>query len=303
MSSVNIAKCKQTEILRLIMHCDKDLRTRVEHSNKHINKKLTHKNTQMGGSYEEVRKRFEDTLAELDSKPKANLRHDRVVAYAAECCIPQPDEKMDTEAQRNAWIAGIEKILKSMYPEIVFLAKYVHYDEVHEYLNPETGEHVLSRPHVHMYFMPVVDGKLNGKKIFPNRSSLRQFHHEVDELTKGIYGFSYGNGTKKKSFDTVEHLKLESEKAELEARRTALEEKEKELINRQVAIRQQEQIVEDREQQVYRREAKMMSFMNSTIGQKAIQEYNASIRTEQRPRGKKQGGKIGPVVETEIEIK
>ena len=305
MSSLNAATCKQTEVLRLLAHCDAELRTKSEHSNKHINKELTYKNIQIGGSYEEVRKRFEDTLTELDSRPRANKRIDRTCAYAIVGPLPEPDESKDTERQRNAWIAGIEKILKADYPEAVFLAKYIHYDEVHDYINPETGEHVMSRPHMHMYVMPVINGKLNGKKFFPGRSSLRQFHRKVDELTKEIYGFTYGNGTKKKSYDTVEHLKIESEKAEIEERRVALEEKEKELINRQVAIRQQEQIVEDREQQINRREAKMLAFLNSNIGRKAMQEYNAVLRnnTVTPARGRKQGGKIGHVIEREMEVK
>lgn len=305
MSSLNIATCKQKQVLRLLAHCDKVMRTKAEHSNKHINKDLTYKNIQIGGSYEEVRKRYEDTLAELDSRPRANKRIDRTTVVAVEGPLPEPDETKDTEQQRNAWIAGVEKILKSEHPEAVFLAKYIHYDEVHDYINPETGEHVTSRPHMHMYVMPVIEGKLNGKKFFPGRASLRQFHRKVDELTKEIYGFTYGNGSKKKSFDTVEHLKFESEKAELEERKIALEEKEKELINRQVAIRQQEQIVEDREQQVNRREAKMLAFLESNIGKKAMQEYNAVLRnnTVTPTRGRKQGGKIGHAIEREMEVK
>ncbi len=305
MGSLNAATCKQTQVIRLLAHCDKDLRLKAEHSNKHINKDLTYKNIQIGGSYEEVRKRFEDTLAELDSRPKSNRRIDRTCAFALEGVLPEPDESKDTELQKNAWIAGIENIIKADYPEAVVLATYIHYDEVHEYINAETGEHVMSRPHMHMYVMPIINGRLCGKKFFPNPSSLRRFHRKVDELTQSIYGFSYGNGSKKKSYDTVEHLKIESEKAEIEERRSAVEEKEKELINRQVAISQQEQIVKDREQQVNRREAKMLAFLESNIGKKAMQEYNAVLRnnTVTPTRGRKQGGKIGHAIEREMEVK
>lgn len=305
MSSLNVDTCKQREVLRLLAHCDKELRPKAEHSNKHINKHLTYKNVQFGGTYEEIRKRFEDTLAQLDAKPRANKRIDRTCLLAIEGVLPEADETKDTEQQRDAWIAGIEKILRAKHPETVFVAEYIHYDEIHDYINPETGEHVMSRPHMHMYVMPVIDGKLNGKKFFPGRASLREFHRKVDELTKEIYGFSYGNGTKKKSFDTVEHLKLESEKAEMKERRAALAEMEKDLINRQVALHQQEKIVEDREQQVNRREAKMMAFMKSDVGRSAMQEFEASMRrsTVTPTRGKKQGGKISFVKEQEMEVK
>lgn len=288
----------------LLRHCDKNERLKAEHSNEQINKELTWKNAQFCGSYEEVCNYFDDILRELDSKPKANTRYDRVVAYAIEGTLPEPDEEKDTQKQRDAWIAGIEKVIKREYPEMVVLAKYIHYDEVHEYINPENGERVFSRPHVHMYVMPVIEGRLNGKKFFQHKTSLIQLHRQIDDLTRSIYGFSYGNGTKKKSFDSVEHLKYESKKAELEKRRAALVEMEKDLINRQVALHQQELIVFEREQQVNRREAKLMSIMNSDHVKKMMQELDVSTseNVANPVRGKKRIGKIKPTIENEIEI-
>lgn len=304
MSSLNLAKIKQHELKALLRHCDKNERLKVEHSNEDINKEMTWKNAQFCGSYEEVCNYFDDILRELDSKPKANTRYDRVVAYAIEGTLPEPDEEKDTQKQRDAWIAGIEKVIKREYPEMVVLAKYIHYDEVHEYINPENGERVFSRPHVHMYVMPVIEGRLNGKKFFQHKTSLIQLHREIDDLTRSIYGFSYGNGTKKKSFDSVENLKYESKKAELEKRRVALVEMEKDLINRQVALHQQELIVFEREQQVNRREAKLMSIMNSDHVKKMMQELDVSTseNVANPVRGKKRIGKIKPTIENEIEI-
>ena len=304
MSSLNLAKIKQHELKALLRHCDKNERLKVEHSNEDINKEMTWKNAQFCGSYEEVCNYFDDILRELDSKPKANTRYDRVVAYAIEGTLPEPDEEKDTQKQRDAWIAGIEKVIKREYPEMVVLAKYIHYDEVHEYINPENGERVFSRPHVHMYVMPVIEGRLNGKKFFQHKTSLIQLHRQIDDLTRSIYGFSYGNGTKKKSFNSVEHLKYESKKAELEKRRAALVEMEKDLINRQVALHQQELIVFEREQQVNRREAKLMSIMKSDHVKKMMQELDVSTseNVANPVRGKKRIGKIKPTIENEIEI-
>ena len=304
MSSLNLAKIKQHELKALLRHCDKNERLKAEHSNEDINKEMTWKNAQFCGSYEEVCNYFDDILRELDSKPKANTRYDRVVAYAIEGTLPEPDEEKDTQKQRDAWIAGIEKVIKREYPEMVVLAKYIHYDEVHEYINPENGERVFSRPHVHMYVMPVIEGRLNGKKFFQHKTSLIQLHRQIDDLTRSIYGFSYGNGTKKKSFDSVEHLKYESKKAELEKRRAALVEMEKDLINRQVALHQQELIVFEREQRVNRREAKLMSIMNSDHVKKMMQELDVSTseNVANPVRGKKRIGKIKPTIENEIEI-
>ena len=276
----------------LLRHCDKNERLKAEHSNEQINKELTWKNAQFCGSYEDVCNHFDDILDELDSKPKANTRCDRVVAYAIEGPLPEADEEKDTQEQRDTWIAGVENIIKRDYPEMVVLAKYIHYDEVHDYINPETGEHVLSRPHVHMYVMPVIEGRLNGKKFFPNKTSMIQFHRQIDDLTKSIYGFSYGNGTKKKSFDSVERLKYESEMAKLEEKRLAVQEREKELLNRENDLHQQEQIIQNWEWELNQREIKMMRFLESSIGKKAMDEYNSKVqKTEltQLRRGKHLG--------------
>ena len=307
MSSLNIKKLKQTDLKPLLKHCDKHLRPKAVHSNIHINPELTKQNEQLRRSYEETCKLFDDTIADLDQRPKANRRVDRVVAYAIEGPLP-PTVEEDTEKNNKMyreWIKGIYKILRESYPEMLLLQYYVHVDEQHPYMNPETGETVMSRPHVHLFVMPIIEGKLNGKKFFQNRKSYFEFNRKLDELTVSIYGRPYGDGTKKKSLSTVEQLKIESEKAELEARRKAAQDAEKDLINREVALRQQEKIIEEREQETNRREAKMMAFINSEIGKKAMQEYDAVVRRNSvtQLRGKKQGGKIKVTMEKEAEIK
>ena len=82
-----------------------------------------------------------------------------------------------------------------------------------------------------------------------------------------------------------------------------LEEKEKELINRQTALRQQERMLEDREQEVNKREAKMQSFLGSSIGKKAMQEYvdeAKNVGTEMISRRGKHAGKIKVINEREV---
>ena len=296
MSSLNFKKLKQTDLKPLLRHCDKYVRPRADHSNIHINKEMTNKNMQLKRSYDETCKLFDDTIAELDQRPKANHRVDRVVAYAIEGPLPMPvDEDIEKNKKMSIeWINGILTILKEEYPEMVVLQEYIHYDEIHEYLNPETGEYVMSRPHLHLFVMPVVNEKLNSKQFFPNKKSFFDFNAKLDELTISIYGRTYGDGSKKKSFSKVEQLKIASEKAELEERRKAAQEKEKILINIETALRCQEQIFEEREKKLNQREAKMMSFMESAIGKKAIQEYNATMQNNEtvQVRHGKRNGKI-----------
>ena len=306
MSSFNFKKLKQTDVKPLLRHCDKYMRPKADHSNIHINKSISNKNVQLKRTYEETCKLYDDTLAELDSKPRSNRRIDRVTCYVLESVImeSQCDDTKKEGEKTYQWIKGVIDILKNDYPEIVVLQWYIHRDEVHEYIS-ESGEKVLSRPHVHIFVMPIVEGKLNSKKFFPNKKAFYDFNKKMDNLTISLYGHPFGDGTKKKSFSTVEQLKIASEKAELEARRKAAQEAEKDLLNREAALRQQEQIIEEREQAVNSREAKMMAFINSDIGKKAMQEYDASVirNAVETVRGKKQAGKIKPITDTEIEIK
>lgn len=307
MSSFNFRKLKQPDLKHYIRHCDRKARLKDEHSNIHINKTLTKNNAQLKRSYEETCKLFDDTLADLDRRPKANHRIDRVVAYAIEGPLPI-SEVNNEESNRQTdlqWVKGVIDILKNDYPEVVILQANIHRDEIHEYMDPETKELVMSRPHVHLFLMPIVDGKLNSKKFFPGKKSFFDFNQKLDELTISLYGHPYGDGTKKKSRSTVERLKIASENAELEERRKAAAEQEKDLINREVALRQQEQIIEEREQEINRREAKMMAFINSEIGKKAMQEYDVVVQRNSATqlRGKKQGGKIKVTMENEAEIK
>lgn len=306
MSSLNFKKLKQMDLKPLLRHCDKYMRPKADHSNIHINKEMTNKNMQLKRSYSETCKLFDDTIAELDKRPKANHRVDRVVAYAIEGPLPIP---VDEDIEKNKkmaleWVKGIEKILREEYPEMVVLQEYIHYDEIHEYLNPETGEYVMSRPHVHIFVMPIVDGKLNSKKFFECKKSFFEFNNNLNELTVSIFGKGrpYFDGSKKKSLSSVEQLKIASEKAELEVRRKVAQEAEKNLKEREVALRQQKQIIEEREQDVNRREAKMMAFMKSEIGKRAMEEYEAKILMRSAPVwGKKRTGKIKPI-ETEMQI-
>lgn len=308
MSSFNFKKLKQTDVKPLLRHCDKYMRPKADHSNIHINKELSMKNVQLKRTYKETCKLYDDTLAELSRKIGANNRCDRVCAYSLESSIPlTEDEDIEKNIKMSIeWTKGVIKILKEKYPEMVVLQEYFHlYDEIHTYLNPQTGEYVVSRPHVHIIVMPIVEGKLNSKKFFPNKQSFYDFNAKVDALTISLYGKPHSDGTKKKSFSTVEQLKIASEKAELEARRKAAREAEKDLLNREAALRQQEQIIEEREQAVNSREAKMMAFINSDIGKKAMQEYDASVirNAVETVCGKKRAGKIKPITDTEIEIK
>ena len=180
-----------------------------------INKTLTGNNFQMAPSYENVCKRYDDILANLDNRPnKPNTRTDRVTAYAIEGVLPEEAYADKTKCEQ--WVQGIQNIIRKDYPEAEFLAAYFHFDEIHVYTDVRTGECVESKPHVHMYVMPIVGegekAKLCSAKFYPTPQSMRKFHADVDNLTLDLFSCHYMDGTQKKSLGSVEELKVKSAK-------------------------------------------------------------------------------------------
>ena len=90
----------------------------------------------------------------------------------------------------------------------------IHYDEEHEYREPQTKELVVSRVHGHYMIVPEIDGKLNCKKM-SLRKNMIALNREIDTMTQGEYGCTFMSGKKTKSLKKGEELKQESENAEL----------------------------------------------------------------------------------------
>lgn len=172
----------------------------------------------MAPSYENVCKRYDDILANLDNRPnKPNTRIDRVTAYAIEGVLPEEAYADKTKCEQ--WVQGIQNIIRKDYPEAEFLAAYFHFDEIHVYTDVRTGECVESKPHVHMYVMPIVGegekAKLCSAKFYPTPQSMRKFHADVDNLTLELFSCHYMDGTQKKSLGSVEELKVKSAKKDI----------------------------------------------------------------------------------------
>lgn len=102
MASVDFLKIHlAVEMKKLLRHCDKDKRLEDNHRNKQIDKDRTHLNQQQF-SYEEACKRYDDRIAELDRKPNANKRKDRVTAFGLEIPVPLGFDRL-TSQQKDAW--------------------------------------------------------------------------------------------------------------------------------------------------------------------------------------------------------
>ena len=188
------------EVIAMIRHSETDQRQQHNHSNPDINKELTPNNVDMKGlGYIGTIKAYDERLETID-QTNTNRRRDRVSCF--ELSIPYPD------VEKNRW-QDCERVmlgfLQDKYGDNLINA-FVHYDEVHDYL--DHGQIKNSRPHVHCFVVPEVEGKLNGKKFSAraemsstNKALDKKFQQELD------IKFLTGDTPQRK---TVEQLKVES---------------------------------------------------------------------------------------------
>lgn len=234
MASVNFMKLKSpAEVKCKIRHCDRECRKKDGHRNKHIDKSLTDKNIQVGRSYAETCKRFDDRIAYLDSLPKANKKQDRVICFALEFPAPKGMRSEDV----YEWSKKCYKLICDSYGGKNVVNYYLHRDEQHDYTDSRTGEQERSRTHIHAFVIPEVNGKLNGK-VFSSANRMRELNQLIHDMTLRDYGMPFMDGTKRGSRKTVEQLKQETEQLEAESHLKALRERERVIREREQASRE-----------------------------------------------------------------
>ena len=200
MASVDYRKCKSGDAAAILRHCDRDERMRHEHSNPHIDKSLTPGNMQVRG-YATVMRALRERLEELDSRPGANRRKDRVELFMLEVPVPAGHEP-------KAFMEVVLDEIAGMYGPRNVLGWYLHVDEVHEYV--DHGEVKTSLPHIHVPVVPEINGRLNGK-VFSSRANMVELNKRIDRRAREIGPpFLTGGHPRKRS---VEELKVQSYKS------------------------------------------------------------------------------------------
>lgn len=210
MASVNFQKIHlAVEMRKLLRHCDKDKRLEDEHSNKHINKDMTYLNQQQF-SYEEACKRYDDRIGELDRKPKANRRKDRVTAFGLDVPVPLGFDRL-TPQQKDAWYQmALDECVIFAGGADNLVGWYIHEDEKHDYKHYKTGEAKTSREHIHVYVIPEHDGSLNGK-WFSSKKRMKEIDRRIHQRSAKEFGLKFMDGSKGKSNEEVEDLKRMSD--------------------------------------------------------------------------------------------
>lgn len=244
MASVNFEKIRSSaQVKAFIRHCDSEERKKNNHSNQQINKALTDDNLYMfpDESYLDTCNKFDARINELDSTTNTNKRKDRVVCFGL--CVPAPAGLNDE--QEVIFYANVANILGNRYGEQNIIAGYVHRDEVHQYVNPDTGKMDTSRSHMHLYIVPEKDGILKGK-WFSSKANMVSVNNSIDDMCMREFGVPFMTGSKKKG-KSVEDLKRRSAD-ELSKCWTALDARESDLKARESVLAQQMiQIQADRE--------------------------------------------------------
>lgn len=195
------------EAKALLRHCITDERLKTQHSNKQIDKTRTHLNLHFGtmGDYKMSAYWYDKRIAELDKQQGANKRKDRVTLVGLD--IPLPDGLPAHFAEQ--WFRSVYAKLGQRFGDENVVGGVVHFDEVHSYVDAETGEKRQSRPHLHAYVVPVIDGKLNAKSVMC-RGNMVALNNEIEDITRA-YGCRFLTGTHRKSTKSVEQLKNESQ--------------------------------------------------------------------------------------------
>ena len=214
MAGTDFKKLKAGGAYAMLNH---DLRDNKNYSNKDIDVTKSCLNAQyflkVAPDKESMIRRYRDRLAKVE-ETNTNNRKDRVEAFSLECKVPKGMSYDDAKA----WMRECVLIMVGKYGAENYIGGVGHFDETHEYVDPETKETEISRPHLHAIFVAEHEGQLAGK-WFSSRANMIDMNNRIQAMTEAKFpGYTYMTGQKRKSggFKSVEQLKYESEIAELE---------------------------------------------------------------------------------------
>ena len=207
-----------TSVKAQFRHCDKDERLKAEHANEEIDKSLTHKNLSFGafnGDYKSICHAYDERIKYIDEHAglKKKPRKDRVtcMSWSISCPAGMSDD------MASKWFTDVYDLLNTEYSDV--LGASAHFDEVHEYVDASTGETAVSRPHMHVFVLPVVekDGfrRLVGKD-FSKRENMVKLNNRIQAMTEDKYpGYTFMTGVKHPGkYQPVEDLKCRSKEAQ-----------------------------------------------------------------------------------------
>lgn len=211
----NGGKAKSTAQAKAWMrHNSKNERIAANHSNTDIDKSRTPLNWSYRGlSYKARCAAYDKRMGEIDQGKPGSGKNARTVLQAV--CVYSPAALRGDLDKLHDWFERVGQIAEAQFGSSNVIDMAVDVDEVHDYPDEDTGEQRTAAEHGHLWLVPEVDGRLNGKQ-FSRRAAITQFNDALQYMTEREFGCQFNDGTQAKRRGTVEQLKARSLKVEIE---------------------------------------------------------------------------------------
>ena len=144
-------------LTHMLAHDEKEARITKQHKNAHINKELTplnfsYRNLSMAERMEKVA----DVLSKcknFNPDQTGESRNDIVILHSV--ILYPPDEVGNDPKKAKEWFnqVGIPSMVK-IFGEERILDVDVHFDEIHEFIDPDTHKKKISKIHAHVLIIP-----------------------------------------------------------------------------------------------------------------------------------------------------
>lgn len=211
----NGGKAKSTQQAKAWMrHNSKDERIAANHSNTDIDKSRTPLNWSYRGlSYKARCAAYDKRMGEIDQGKPGSGKNARTVLQAV--CVYSPAALRGDLDKLRDWFQRVGELAEAQFKPENVIDMAVDVDEVHEYPDGETGVWRTAAEHGHLWLVPEVDGRLNGKQ-FSSRAAINKFNDSLQYMTEREFGCAFNDGTKTKGGVSVETLKARTLRSEVE---------------------------------------------------------------------------------------
>lgn len=218
----NDGKAKTTQQVKAwFRHNSKEERIEANHSNTDIDKSRTPLNWSYRGlGYKERCAAYDKRMSEIDTGKPGSGKNARTILQSV--IVYAPEKLRGDLPKLRDWFQRVGELAEKQFKPENVIDMAVDVDEVHEYPDGETSDWRTAAEHGHLWLVPEVGGKLNGKE-FSSRAAIIAFNDAVHDMTEKEFDCAFNDGTKQKRRGKVEQMKVQSVK-QLEARQEKAEE-------------------------------------------------------------------------------
>lgn len=218
----NDGKAKTTQQVKAwFRHNSKEERIEANHSNTDIDKSRTQLNWSYRGlDYKGRCAAYDERMSQIDAGKPGSGKNARTILQSV--IVYAPEQLRGDLPKLKDWFHRVGELAEAQFKPENVIDMAVDVDEVHEYPDGETSVWRTAAEHGHLWLVPEVGGKLNGKE-FSSRAAIIAFNDAVHQMTEKEFGCAFNDGTKQKRRGSVEQMKVKSVK-QLEARQEKAEE-------------------------------------------------------------------------------